>query len=98
MLQIISSLRILDLMRCFKRFIEAKHKDGMIPRMLTYSAVRKTKFVKLEEAKKEEELFTSFDENANKKDFTTEIFQCDLLDKAKMKLDELGILWDGHKQ
>ena len=53
-------LKILNLVHFFKQVIEEKHKNGMIPRMLSHSTARDIKLKELEEAKNVEETFTLF--------------------------------------
>ena len=43
-------LKFLNLVRCFKEFIETNHSTGMIPYILSYSSVREVKMKALEEA------------------------------------------------
>ena len=62
-----SSIRILDLVRFFKHFIEEQHEDGMITCIFRHATARERKFVVLEAGKKEEKLFISFHENTARK-------------------------------
>ena len=69
----------------------------MIPHEFNYETVTESKLAELEQTKKEKVLFTSFHDEVTKEDYATEIYQCDLLAEAIMKLDKLGISWEGHK-
>ena len=76
----------------FKKIIDEQHKDGKIPRIFSHVKVRETKFINLEERKKEEKSLTLCHEKATCKEHAHDVYQIESLDKAKTNLDDLGIV------
>ena len=98
LLKMSASLNMLKLMRFFKNLIKQKHEDGMIPRIWSHSTVREVKLKETKVVTKEEEILTSFHDKVTSVEHSFYIFQCDSLDKVKIKLNSKLIRWDGHKQ
>ena len=53
-----SSIKIINLTRKVKCFIEEQYEGGIILRLTNHEKLRESKFSELEKSKKEEELFT----------------------------------------
>ena len=63
----------------------------MFLRLVSYSTLREDKLKTLEEDKKEEERFTRFHDEVTTSECSMSIFQCELVDEAKMKLEKKKI-------
>ena len=76
---------------------EKNSTNRLLPRMISQTLTSKTTMDDYEASKKEEEMFTTFHDDASSPGYTTNICQCELLKDAIQALNEKGIIWEGYK-